>query len=107
MHDGRFATLEQVLDHYNEGIKTSSTLSPLILEANNIVYQEKTTINKTIIPIKTASRNKLISHQQPSLNLNQAEKKAIIAFLKTLTDRQFIQDKRFSNPFLKDNQNES
>ena len=34
MHDGRFATLEEVLDHYNHGIRKSSTLSPLIAEAS-------------------------------------------------------------------------
>jgi cytochrome c peroxidase len=35
MHDGRFKTLEEVLDHYDSGIKNSSTLSPLIVEADN------------------------------------------------------------------------
>ncbi|MFT6414299.1 MAG: cytochrome c peroxidase [Glaciecola sp.] len=89
MHDGRFATLEQVLDHYNEGIKPSSTLSPLISEANNVVLNDKSP-----------------GQQQPSLSLNPVEKKAIIAFLKTLTDKQFIQSDKFSNPFSKDNKNE-
>ena len=28
MHDGRFYTLEQVLDHYSSGVKQSSTLHP-------------------------------------------------------------------------------
>jgi cytochrome c peroxidase len=90
MHDGRFATLEQVLDHYNEGIKLSSTLSPLIQDANNIIITSKT--NEPM--------------QNPSLNLNGLEKKAIIAFLKTLTDKQFTQDKRFSDPFQQVNNNE-
>ena len=35
MHDGRFKTLEEVLDHYDSGIRNSSTLSPLIVEADN------------------------------------------------------------------------
>ncbi len=90
MHDGRFTTLEQVLDHYNEGIKPSSTLSPLILEADNIILE-----------------NNNSTQHKPSLNLSQIEKKALVAFLKTLTDEQFIQDKRFSNPFIKDDKNES
>jgi cytochrome c peroxidase len=30
MHDGRFATLFQVLDHYSSGVSTSSTLDPLL-----------------------------------------------------------------------------
>ena len=78
MHDGRFATLEQVLDHYNEGIKMSSTLSPLIAEADNMT--------KGVVT-------------QASLNLTEHEKTAIIAFLHTLTDRQFIAEEKFSNPF--------
>src|SRR3990172_2365045 len=35
MHDGRFTTLEEVLDHYDRGVRNSSTLSPLIVEADN------------------------------------------------------------------------
>ena len=81
MHDGRFDTLEQVMDHYNEGIKTRSTLSPLIVEANNIVDGVRV---------------------KPSLNLTEPEKKAIIAFLHTLTDHQFITNKAFSDPFLEE-----
>jgi cytochrome c peroxidase len=30
MHDGRFATLEEVIDHYNTGVKPSSTVEPLL-----------------------------------------------------------------------------
>ena len=78
MHDGRFATLEEVLDHYNEGIKVSSTLSPLIAEADNQIKGEET---------------------RPSLNLDEDEKLAIIAFLHTLTDQEFITNEKFSNPF--------
>lgn len=83
MHDGRFNTLEAVLDHYNEGIQASSTLSPLIMEANNTAYNNDT--GKAI--------------QRPSLNLNPQEKKAIVAFLNTLTDQQFINNQKFTNPF--------
>ena len=81
MHDGRFNTLAQVMDHYNEGIKLSSTLSPLIVEANNIVNGNK---------------------KKPSLNLSMEEKKAIVAFLHTLTDEQFIINTKFSDPFLQE-----
>ena len=35
MHDGRFETLEEVMEHYNDGVVVSDTLSPLILEADN------------------------------------------------------------------------
>jgi cytochrome c peroxidase len=84
MHDGRFKTLEEVLDHYNQGIKLSSTLSPLIIEADNLGQ---------------------IEQYEPSLNLSGREKKAIIAFLHTLTDEQFITDAKFSNPFKQELQN--
>jgi cytochrome c peroxidase len=75
MHDGRFKTLEEVLDHYNEHIRFDTpNLDPLIIEATN-------TPNGT------------------SLGLTAEEKRKIIVFLHTLTDTTFIKDKRFSNPF--------
>jgi cytochrome c peroxidase len=75
MHDGRFQTLEEVLDHYNDHLKyTSPNLDPLIIEATNEVG------GKTLL-------------------LTQEEKRNIIAFLHTLTDSTFIKDERFSNPF--------
>jgi cytochrome c peroxidase len=78
MHDGRFKTLEEVLDHYDSGIKNSSTLSPLIVEADN----------------RDAAKTGRIS-----LHLTAGEKAAIIAFLHTLTDQEFVTAERFSDPF--------
>jgi cytochrome c peroxidase len=78
MHDGRFNTLKEVLEHYDNGIRKSSTLSPLIMEADNL---EKD------------------GNDRISLNLTENEKKAIIAFLHTLTDEEFVTAERFSNPF--------
>jgi cytochrome c peroxidase len=78
MHDGRFATLEEVMDHYNDGIRVSSTLSPLILEASNL---------------------EVAGDFGVSLNLSQEETAAVIAFLHTLTDEDFVTDERFSSPF--------
>jgi cytochrome c peroxidase len=77
MHDGRLNSLEDVLEHYNSGIKRSTTLSPLILEANNLAEE-----NLEII----------------SLNLTAAEQTAIISFLHTLTDDQFLSDPKFGDP---------
>ncbi|HRG08838.1 MAG TPA: cytochrome c peroxidase [Cyclobacteriaceae bacterium] len=71
MHDGRFRTLEQVLTHYQQGVKDSPTLDPLLKQ-----------------------------NETPGIILSDTEKADIIAFLKTLTDRSFTQDKRFANPFL-------
>ena len=61
MHDGRFFTLEEVLDHYQKGVKQSSTLSPILQNA-----------------IK------------PGIPLSNEEKGYIIEFLNTLTDREFV-----------------
>ena len=77
MHDGRFNTLEEVLDHYDRGIKISSTLSAVIVEADN----------------QGAAASGRIS-----LHLTAGEKGAIIAFLQTLTDRDFVTAERFSDP---------
>lgn len=64
MHDGRFYTLEQCLDHYVSGIVNSSTLAPEL--------------------------------QSGTIPLTAQEKTDVIAFLKTLTDMQFLTDKRYS-----------
>ncbi len=80
MHDGRFATLKQVLDHYNQGVNVSSTLSPLILEADNRQVHDVAT--------------------KASLHLSEDEKRSIVAFLLTLTDEHFIGAEQFSNPFM-------
>lgn len=62
MHDGRFQTLEEVLDHYNhEDLFTRPGVDP-------------------VIPAGTNQRN------GTSLMLTDPEKKAIIAFLHMLTD---------------------
>jgi cytochrome c peroxidase len=76
MHDGRFATLEGVVDHYNEHIQQSATLS--------IFFQN--------------NQGGMNGNQ---LGLTAAEKKDLIAFLHMLTDSSFITDTRFSNPFIK------
>lgn len=62
MHDGRFSTLEEVLDHYSEGVKRTDTLDP-----------------------------NLAKHPDGGLHLSAADKRAVIAFLRALTDRQYLQ----------------
>lgn len=74
MHDGRFKTLEEVLDHYNEHIQKSTTLDPLIIAASNKI-------------------------KGTSLSLTQKEKEDIIAFLHTLTDQDLINNTQYSDPF--------
>lgn len=76
MHDGRFKTLQDVLDHYNDHIQQSETLSPFIAEATNLAGGK-------------------------SLLLSEDEKKDIITFLHLLTDSTFITNKEFSDPHSK------
>lgn len=78
MHDGRFATLEDVLDHYNEHVKRNATTDPLILAGSN---------------------NALEPGDEIKLGLTNEEKAAIITFLNTLTDETFITNEKHSNPF--------
>ncbi|TDQ11271.1 cytochrome-c peroxidase [Pedobacter metabolipauper] len=75
MHDGRFNTLEEVIEHYSEHMEQPESLSAFLQHESNI-------------------------KGGTSLKLRSNEKKELIAFLKTLTDSTFIADPRFSNPFL-------
>ena len=71
MHDGRFETLEEVIDHYATGVKQSSTLDELMF--HNI--------------------------EPGGLPLTTEDKADLIAFLKTLTDERFLVAEQFSSPF--------
>jgi len=72
MHDGRFETLEEVVDHYSEGIVDHPNLSDELKNDDG------------------SPRN---------LNLDQEDRDALVAYLKTLTDESIASDERFSNPF--------
>ncbi|HMU47505.1 MAG TPA: cytochrome c peroxidase [Chitinophagaceae bacterium] len=67
MHDGRFFTLQAVLDHYSSGVHDEATLDPLLHQ------------NGTL-----------------GISLTQDEKDKITSFLNTLNDKSFLLDKRFS-----------
>ena len=73
MHDGRFATLRAVIDHYDQGIKPAQALSPLLRVLNG-----------------DAPRR---------LNLTERQKQALEAVLDTFTDRAMLEDPKFSDPF--------
>lgn len=72
MHDGRFATLEEVVEHYNSGIQAHPTLSPALTDGNGN-------------PVR--------------LNFTETEKAALVAFLKTLTDTSVSTNEKWGNPF--------
>ncbi|AQG79801.1 cytochrome-c peroxidase [Spirosoma montaniterrae] len=71
MHDGRFWTLDQVLDHYTTNLQDVPELDPLLRQ------------NQT---------------GKPGISLTVTEKQQIIAFLRTLTDTEYISDRRLGPP---------
>ena len=75
MHDGRFATLEEVVEFYNSGVVDNPNLSPPL---------------RNPPPLPPGPRR---------LNLTADQKAALVAFLKTLTDQNLVNDPKFSDPF--------
>lgn len=74
MHDGRFATLEEVVEHYNSGIQDHPTLSAALTDASGN-------------PVR--------------LNFSDAQKKALVAFLHTLTDETVATEEKWGDPFIR------
>jgi cytochrome c peroxidase len=72
MHDGRFTSLAEVVQFYSTGVQANPHLDPILkdLEGN---------------PLR--------------LNWGQNEINAVVAFLNTLTDNEFLTDAKFSDPF--------
>ncbi|MEM9897689.1 MAG: cytochrome c peroxidase, partial [Bacteroidota bacterium] len=73
MHDGRFSTLREVVTFYNDGVQDHPNISREMLGRNGEIRR---------------------------LNLSEDEIDAIVAFMETLTDENFIQDEKFSDPFI-------
>ncbi len=95
MHDGRFSTLEEVVDHYASGIEPHDWLD-FRLQFTPIWNQE---ISDHVINNDDNS-----SFGDPlRLSLTESEKQDLINFLHTLTDYEFITDPKFSNPFVYEN----
>ncbi|MCS6822457.1 MAG: cytochrome-c peroxidase [Microscillaceae bacterium] len=69
MHDGRFRTLQEVLNHYSDNMQDFPNLDSTFRRGGKL-----------------------------GIPLNENEKTKIIAFLRTLSDETFIRDKRFSEP---------
>lgn len=67
MHDGRFTTLEAVLNFYSDLVENQPNLDPLLKKDGHI-----------------------------GIRMNPSEKQYIIAFLKTLSDQNFITNKAFA-----------
>lgn len=69
MHDGRFKSLDEIIDFYSEGLVYSDYVHPLM---KNV--------------------------RQEGVQLNDEDKAALKAFLLTLTDHELIQDQQYSCP---------
>jgi cytochrome c peroxidase len=55
MHDGRFTTLDEVINHYSEGLKKSATIDPLMKNINNggiqLSLQDKTDLKAFLLAL--------------------------------------------------------
>jgi len=69
MHDGRFKTLEEVIEHYTRGIHRTATLDPNIAK-----------------------------HPDAGMELSADDKAALAAFLRTLTDYKYLDHHSSRNP---------
>lgn len=69
MHDGRFATLDEVIDHYSEGLQNSPTIDPLMKKVD-----------------------------EGGVQLTEQDKSDLKAFLMSLTDQDFVNNPDFQNP---------
>jgi cytochrome c peroxidase len=76
MHDGRFKTLEEVIEHYSDGVHLHPNLGLALPEENQ-------------------------QGGMTGLRLTKEQKAGLVAFLKTLTDKGLVRDARFSDPFLR------
>lgn len=61
MHDGRLNTLDQVLEHYNSGIKQSSTLDPILQNGITLTADDKA---KLISFLNTLTDNTFIKDKR-------------------------------------------
>ena len=68
MHDGRFATLDDVINHYSEGLQNSPTIDPLMKKVS-----------------------------QGGVQLSIQDKSDLKAFLLSLSDNEFINNPNFKN----------
>jgi cytochrome c peroxidase len=75
MHDGRFASLEEVVEHYSSGVQAGPALD------NRLKAGDGT-------PLRP--------------DLSAEDKAALVAFLKTLSDPVLAADARFASPFRND-----
>ena len=69
MHDGRFETLDEVINHYSEGLVYSETIDPLMKTVN-----------------------------EGGVHLTEEDKADLKAFLLSLSDESFINNPNYQDP---------
>ncbi len=72
MHDGRFNSLDEVLNHYSHGIQENKNLSHVLKNDDGSALK---------------------------MNITAEDRKALIAFLNSMTDYQMVSNPLLSNPF--------
>ena len=77
MHDGRFETLDEVIDFYNDGPKMSPTLDPIMI---------------------TEANRRILQFGRWGLGLTSQQKADLKAFLLTLTDDSYLKDPLYLAP---------
>lgn len=82
MHDGRFATLEEVVDFYNTEVEDHPNLAP----------QMRVPSGPPGTPVDPNA-------EIQRLDLTDTEKAALVAFMKTLSDPNCLNDVKYSDPF--------
>jgi cytochrome c peroxidase len=76
MHDGRFKTLEQVIAHYSGKVRPHPNLG--------LAFEDDSS-----------------DKRESGFQFTRVQQQALVAFLKTLTDKSFVADAKFSDPFLR------
>ncbi|MCG3166870.1 MAG: hypothetical protein POELPBGB_02653 [Bacteroidia bacterium] len=97
MHDGRFTTLEQVIDHYDTGVKKHRNLDYRLTVDGGFFFLEGDGGGNGIPIIDPIGGSG--SGEPRKLNLTETQKRALVAFMQTLTDYELMRDPKFSNPF--------
>jgi cytochrome c peroxidase len=101
MHDGRFKTLEDVVEHYNSGVQEHPNLDFRLRELGDLSNMA----DFQIIQKMDLDKNGFVDAQEmqqfppQKLGLTVNEKRNLVDFLKTLSDPSIMKEVKFSNPF--------
>ena len=93
MHDGRFKTLEEVVDFYDHGIQRHPQLSFFLRRGTNGGFFRLGESPQDL------EQNLLTGVEPLRMFMTTQQKQDLVEFMKTFTDRDFLRDPRFSDPF--------